>query len=106
MRCLDAIRPMEAIDCVLCGGYDFLELPAEEYASVYPLHLALNEHYCSSPFFVNRKADTEEEFLDFAEREQVRYFAAKRGGKLCAYVEVSDEGESLRFHMSLGFKEI
>ena len=50
MRCLDAIRPMEAIDCVLCGGYDFLELPTEEYASVYPLHLALNEHYCSSPF--------------------------------------------------------
>ena len=32
--------------------------------------------------------------MDFAEREQVRYFAAKTGGKLCAYMEVSDEGES------------
>ena len=50
MRCLDAIRPMETLDCAVCSGYEFLELPREDYASVYPLHLALNEHYCSSPF--------------------------------------------------------
>ena len=94
MRCVDAIRPVEAIDCATCGGYEFLELPTENYASVYPLHLALNEHCCSSPFFVNRKADTQEAFLDFAEREKVRYFAAKIGGEICAYMEVSDEGET------------
>ena len=51
MRCLDAIRPMEAIDCAISNGYEFFELPKEDYASVYPLHLALNEHYCSTPFF-------------------------------------------------------
>jgi len=95
MRCLDAIRPMEAIDCATCSGYEFLELPKEDYASVYPLNLALNEHYCSTPFFVNRKANTQEEFLDFTRRENVRYFAAKTGGELCAYMEVSEEGETL-----------
>ena len=94
MRCLDAIRPMETIDCALCSGYEFLELPKEDYASVYPLQLALNEHYCSSPFFVNRKPNTQEEFLDSSEKEKLRYFAAKIDGELCAYMEVSDEGET------------
>ena len=94
MRCVDAIRSMETIDCVVCSGYEFLELPKEDYAHVYPLHLALNEHYCSSPFFVNRRPDTQEEFLDFSEREKIRYFAAKIGGELCAYMEVSEQGET------------
>ena len=94
MRCADAIRPMETIDCAVRSGYEFLELPREDYAYVYPLHLALNEHYCSSPFFVNRKPDTREAFLDCSEREKVRFFAAKTGGELCAYMEVSDQGET------------
>lgn len=94
MRCVDAIRPMETIDCTLCSGYEFLELPKEDYAYVYPLNLGLNEHYCTSPFFVNRKPDTPEGFLNSSERNKERYFAAKIGGELCAYMEVSDEGET------------
>ncbi len=94
MRCADAIRPTEMIDCGVCSGYEFSELPGEDHAYVYPLHLALNEHYCSSPFFMNRRPDTRVEFLAFSEREKVRYFAAKTGGELCAYMEVSEEGET------------
>ena len=92
MRCVDAIRPMETIDCAPCDGYEFLELSKTDYENVYPLYLALNEHYCSSPFFVNRKPDTQEEFL--AEKKNGRYFAAKKDGELCAYMEVSNEGET------------
>ncbi len=91
MRCADAIRPMETIDCAVCGGYEFSELPREDYADVYPLYLALNEHYCSSPYFMNRKPDTREAFW---EREKERFFAAKKDGELCAYMEVSDLGET------------
>ena len=94
LRCLDAIRPMESIDCAVCGGYEFLELPGEDFPSVYPLYLALNEHYCSSPFFMNRKPDTREAFLDSCGRGKERYFAAKTNGELCAYMEVSDQGET------------
>ncbi len=94
MRCVDAIRPMETIECAQFSGYEFLELPKEDHAQVYPLHLALNEHYRSSPFFMNRKSDTLEEFLDFSERNEGRYFAAKIDGELCAYMEVSDQGET------------
>ena len=94
MRCVDAIRPMETLDCDVCSGYEFVELPREDYACVYPLFLALNEHYCSSPFFVNRRPDTQEGFMDYSEREKVRYFAAKIDRELCAYMEVSDQGET------------
>ena len=91
MRCVDAIRPMETIGCDVCTGYEFMELPREDYADIYPLYLALNEHYCSSPFLVNRKPDPRDAFL---ESKKERYFAAKTGGELCAYMEVSDEGET------------
>ena len=94
MRCIDAIRPTETIDCARCDGYEFSELPEEERADVYPLYSGLNEHYCSAPFFMNRKQDTREEFLTFSKREKARFFAAKKGGKLCAYMEVSEKGET------------
>ncbi|WP_026527717.1 GNAT family N-acetyltransferase [Butyrivibrio sp. VCD2006] len=94
LRCEDAIRPMETIDCSVCSGYEFLELQKEDYADVYPLQLGLNEHYCTSPYFMNRKPATLEEFLDSSERDKVRFFAAKICGELCAYMEVSDEGET------------
>ena len=93
MRCQDAVRPMEPVGCAQCSGYEFLELPGEEYASVYPLHLALNGHYCSSPFFMNRRPDTREAFPDISEGKK-RFFAAKTGGEICAYMEVSDQGET------------
>ena len=41
---------------------------------------------------MNRKPDTQEEFL--AEKKNGRYFAAKKDGELCAYMEVSNEGET------------
>ncbi len=92
MRCLDAIRPMEPIDCASCDGYEFMELPKADLKDVYPLYLSLNEHYCSSPFFMNREQHTQEEFLTSSETE--RFFVAKKDGELCAYLEVSDEGET------------
>ena len=94
MRCADAVRPMEAVDCAACGGYEFSQLPGEDSAAVYPLYSALNEHYCSSPCFMNRKPNTPEEFLDSLERNEACCFAAKTGGEYCAYMEVSDEGET------------
>ncbi len=31
LRCLDAIRPMELIDCEPCENYDFIELSKAEF---------------------------------------------------------------------------
>lgn len=94
LRCLDAIRPMELIDCEPCAGYDFAELSKAECHSVYPLHLALYRHYCESPFFMNRKPETQEEFMVSSMQEGERYFVAKQNGRLCAFLKISDSGET------------
>ena len=94
LRCLDAIRPMEVIDCEPCSGYDFVELPKTECHSVYPLHLALNHHYCESPFFMNRKPETQEEFIASSMQDEGRYFVAKQKSKLCAFLKIAASGET------------
>ena len=94
LRCLDAIRPMELIDCKPCAGYDFTELPKAEYHSVYPLHVALYRHYCESPFFMNRKPETQEEFMVSSLQEEGRYFVAKQNGELCAFLKIAASGET------------
>lgn len=94
LRCIDAIRPMELIDCEPCAGYDFAELSKAEYHIVYPLHLALYRHYCESPFFMNRKPETQEEFFSSSVQDGGRYFVAKQNGKLCAFLKISATGET------------
>lgn len=94
LRCIDAIRPMELIDCEPCTGYDLFELSKEEFPSVYPLHLALYRHYCESPFFMNRKPESQEEFAASSLQDGGRYFAAKRHGELCAFLKISVPGET------------
>lgn len=94
LRCLDAIRPMELIACAPCENYDFVELSKAEFLLAYPLYLALYRHYRESPFFMNRKPETQEEFMASSLREEGRYFAAKQNGKLCAFLKISAAGET------------
>ena len=94
LRCIDAIRPMELIDCRPCADYDFAELPKADCHFVYPLYLALHRHYCESPFFMNRKPETKEEFVIYSVQEGVRYFIATQNGRLCAYLKISASGET------------
>lgn len=94
LRCIDAIRPMELIDCEPCANYDFVELSQDEYDFVYPLYLALNHHYLKSPFFMNRKSETQEAFRDSSMQEGVRYFVAKQSDKIYAYLKISASGET------------
>lgn len=94
LRCLDAVRRMELIDCQPCAGYDFAELPKAQCYSVYPLYLALHRHYCKSPFFMNRRPETQEEFMVSSMREEGRYFAARQNGAICAFLKISDSGET------------
>lgn len=85
---------MELIECDPCIGYDFVELPKAECHSVYPLHLALYNHYCESPFFMNRKPETQEEFTVSSMQEGERYFVAKQNGNLCAFLKIAASGET------------
>ena len=94
LRCLDAVRPMELIDCEPCIGYDFVELSKDECRSAYPLYLALYRHYRESPFFMNRNQETQVEFTVSAMQDEGRYFVAKQNGNLCAFLKIAATGET------------
>lgn len=94
LRCADAIRPMETVSCAPCPEYRFAELTAAQYAQVYPLELALYEHYRQSPFFMNRTPDSLAVFLQSVREEEARFFAAAKDGQLCAYLKIGKEGET------------
>lgn len=94
LRCMDAIRPMEFIGCTPCTGFDFCELDKDGFHPAYPLDLALYQHYCESPFFMNRTPKTEDEFVTGSVQEGTRYFVAKHNGRLCAFLGVSNSGET------------
>ncbi len=94
LRCVDAIRSMEAIDCRTCNDYSFAELTQSEFASVFPLDQMLNEHMRQSPTFMLRKADTQEEFLRTCREEQVRCFVAIQSKQICAFLKIADMGET------------
>lgn len=94
LRCLDAIRPLEIIPCEKCEGYEFEELQQEEFKFVYPLHLALYEHYRESPFFMNRTPEAEEVFKMSSAEDEGRFFVARRKGEICAFVKIAATGET------------
>ena len=93
LRCLDAVRPMELIDCKPCADYALAELPKAEWHLVYPLYLALYRHYRRGPFFMNREPEKQEAFMISSMQEEVRYFVAKQYGKICAFLKISAFGE-------------
>lgn len=94
LRCMDAIRPMELIDCKPCAGYDFSELSKDDYHLVHPLDMVLNRHLRQSPFFANRRPETREEFISSSLKEGARYFVAKQNSELCAFLKISASGET------------
>ena len=94
LRCLDAIRPMESLHCKAIEGYEFEELKQEEFGLVYPLHLALYDHYRESPFFMNRTPESEEEFKVSSKEDKGRFFVAKQKDEICAFVKIAASGET------------
>lgn len=94
LRCIDAIRPMEQIDCKPCGEFDFAELKRAEFSSAYQLEINLNRHYRESPCFMNREPDTLEDFERNCADESARYFTATHMGELCAFMKIVTAGET------------
>ena len=94
MRCIDAVRGMAPISCVPCKGYEFTVLEIDEYQKVFPLELMLNKYQCSSPYFLSRKPDTLESFIDSYVKNDERFFAAKYQGELCAYLMTASGGDT------------
>jgi len=94
LRCVDSIRPMEPFNCRTCEEYKFSELASSEYPLAYSLDLLLNKHCNNSPFFMNRKQETCETFCETCVRDHERCFVSQYQGKICAYLKISESGET------------
>jgi ribosomal protein S18 acetylase RimI-like enzyme len=95
MRCVDAIRTLNGIDCVPKNEFEFTQLPQEDFFSVFPLCIKLNEYQRTSPYFLYREPDTEESFTRSCQAENTRYFAARFGGNPVAYLKINhNDGET------------
>ncbi len=94
LRTVDAIREMDKIEVPSCEDYTFEELSQNEYASVFPLELLLNQHQCKSPFFMNREPNKMEDFVDSYMKRGSRFFAAKYRDSICAYLKILKDGET------------
>jgi hypothetical protein len=94
LRCVDAIRGMDAIEAPRCVGYDYSELKPDEFLQILPLEHMLDAHMAASPTFILRMSETEESFIQKATRNSSRFFAAKDSGKIVAFLRIERDGET------------
>lgn len=88
LRCIDAIRPMEPVAAAACEGFSFFELAPDRRRRLEPLHRQLEAHFEKSPLFM--KHTEPDRWLE----EKTRLFAAAKGEKIAAYVEIADTAEN------------
>ncbi len=94
LRVVDAVRGLDKIPVPPCKDFLFEELPQDEYSAVFPLYLMLNDHQCKSPSFMRREPNTPGNLTDSYRKQGARFFTAKRGGKICAYLKTCRDGET------------
>lgn len=94
LRCIDAIRPMEEIECTPLPDFKFIELPEEKEIDILQLNNMLILHFCQSPIFMARPQCDRQSLQNELDRQNSRYFAAYKEKVMVAYVKIMDSGES------------
>ncbi len=94
MRCVDAVRPMKNIDFITNENYKYSELDILDYVLVYPLYLMLFDHHKKSLFFMSRKPETKENFINSCFNNKSRFFAARYKDNIVAFLKISKDGET------------
>jgi len=99
LRCIDTIRELKEIEIDVKSQYGISELEFNEFHLIFPIGLLLEEHLSKSPIFMRHVQDKievghEYKFAEWQIREKYRYFAAKDGEKIIAYIKIHEEGEN------------
>ena len=90
MRCIDAIKLIEPGDV----SGDFFELPRERAGELQGLLNALIDHLGLPPCFLHYGRKVRAQAAKSFTEPNVRIFAARREGKLVAYIKIGESGES------------
>jgi len=99
LRCIDTIRSMDKIEKNYENKYYISELEHNEFHLIFPIGLLLDEHLSKSPMFMRYVQDKIEDgheykFAQWQIKEKYRYFVAKDGKTIIAYIKIHDEGEN------------
>lgn len=94
LRFIDAIRPMEKIDYVSSADYSYCELEANQKEETLFLKNLLIAHLGHSPMFMSYPQMDSIDLQSQYNRRQPRYFAAYKGEKIIAWVEIMNNGEN------------
>ncbi|AFQ44357.1 GNAT family N-acetyltransferase [Desulfosporosinus meridiei] len=94
LRCVDAIRPMDALNVSSYLDIEYTELIGEKRFHLRSLDVLLDEHMATSPTFIRRNTKTEDEFVQEMHESKDRYFAAKSNEEIIAFLKVSDESDN------------
>ena len=92
-RCVDLIRTTDGMN-IPSDNMEFSELSKGDGGKIRDLRRALNDHLSRSPAFMKSDERAIENWLDQREADPPRVFIAKINGKICAYIELQDEGEN------------
>lgn len=92
-RCVDLIRTTEGTQS-FCDNIAFSELSKDEGWQIRHLRKELSAHLSKSPAFMKSDEEAIERWIGQREADPPRVFIARLDGKICAYMEVQDEGEN------------
>lgn len=93
-RCADAVRSMDAVDCLSQPDFVLRELPKEEIAKIRDLRRRLSNHLGSSPCFMNAREQDFQNWLVGAESRESQVYVAERKGLPVSFIEVESGGEN------------
>lgn len=94
LRCIDAVRALDAQPPLAPSAYRFSELKISEGARITHLRNLLIEHLGLSPCFLHYKKVDEQGAADIAIDRNSRMFIAEDGGAIIGFIEVMEDGEN------------
>lgn len=98
LRCIDAIRPMEEIECLALSDFSFYELERDRQIDILPLNNLLVTHLSRSPIFMSFPQFDKQSLQNKLDEQHSRCFAAYKEDEMVAYIvayiKIKDSGEN------------
>ena len=94
LRCVDMVKPLEKREIEPCEGLSFAELPRSDAGRIRELNDAMVDHLSKSPCFLHNPKSSAESLVNEAEKNDSRFFIAKRREEILAFLKVAPKGET------------
>ena len=96
LRCIDAVRPLVAVEHEPCDGIIFSELAKSESSALREMRKLQAAHLGESPCFMSSSPDDLKNWINRAENRNSREFIAvdAKRDKPIAFIEITDDGEN------------